>query len=186
MPFTFTRPESLPDVVVVVPKVFGDERGWFAETYKESDFAGAGITGPLRQSNQSRSRRGVIRGLHYQIPPMAQGKLVRCVTGEILDVALDIRKGSPTYGRWYATALSAEDHRMLWIPEGFAHGLVARSEIADVVYQTTAESSAPPERGIRWDDPAIGVDWGLRDPIVSARDAALPLLADADSAFSWR
>ncbi len=186
MPFTFTPTELFADVLVIEPKVFDDERGWFTETYRRSDFTRAGISGDLRQTNHSRSRRGVLRGLHYQKAPMAQGKLVRCPRGEIQDVVVDIRKGSPTYARWYSLMLSEQNRRMLWVPEGFAHGLLAVTDVAEVLYQTTAEYSADHERGIRWNDPAIAIAWRDAEPIVSVKDRALPLLADADNTFTWR
>lgn len=186
MPFTFTPAEPFPDVVVIEPKVWVDARGWFVETYRRSEFERAGIVNGLVQTNHSRSlRRGVLRGLHYQKRPMAQAKLVRCPVGEVLDVVVDIRRRSPTYAKWYSLVLSAENRRMLWIPAGFAHGVLALTDVADVLYQTTAEYSPAHERGIRWNDPAIGIRWGLTDPLVSERDAALPMLAEADNDFTW-
>ena len=186
MPFKFT-PTPIPDVVLVEPKAFGDERGWFMETFKESEFAKAGILGPFRQDNHSRSTgKFTLRGLHYQKNPTAQGKLVRCPLGEILDVAVDIRKGSPTFGRHVTANLSAENRRMLWVPAGFAHGVLTLTDIADVQYKVTSEYSAPEDRGIRWNDPAIGVAWPTAAPILSKKDAEAPFLKDADNNFEWR
>src|SRR5436853_1283693 len=187
MPFTFRRHASLPDVVVVEPRVFPDDRGWFQETYKRTDYERFGIPGDFRQDNHSRSTtRGVIRGLHYQINPRAQGKLVRCVVGAIFDVAVDIRRGSPTYGKWIAGELSAANHRQLWIPEGFAHAICTVSEIAEVLYKTTAEYSQEHERSIRWDDPRLAIRWPVEKPELSPRDAQAPLLAAAENNFVWR
>jgi len=187
MPFKFTPLPALADVVLVEPKAFGDDRGWFMETYKRSEFEANGIPVDFRQDNHSRSTgRGVIRGLHYQKHPAAQGKLVRCVVGAIYDVAVDIRKGSPTYGRWVAAELSAGDRKMLWVPPGFAHGICTLTDLSEVVYKATAEYSAAHDRGIRWNDPAVGVTWPVTPPILSPKDAQAPLLADADNDFQWR
>ncbi len=187
MPFQFRPQQPIPDVILIEPKAFGDDRGWFMETYKRSEFEANGIRVEFRQDNHSRSTaKGVIRGLHYQKDPAAQGKLVRCVDGAIYDVAVDIREGSPTYGRWVAAELSAEDRRMLWVPPGFAHGFCTLTDASEVVYKATAEYSAPHDRGIRWNDPAIGVTWPVKSPMLSPKDAQAPLLADADNNFQWR
>src|SRR4026208_2000042 len=147
MPFAFRRHDVIPDIVVVEPRVFSDGRGWFQETYKHSQFEQFGITAQFRQDNHSRSTaRGVIRGLHYQLNPAAQGKLVRCSVGPILDVGVDIRKGSPTFGKRAAVELSAANFRMLWVPEGFAHAFCTITEVAEVLYKTTAEYSPAHER----------------------------------------
>jgi dTDP-4-dehydrorhamnose 3,5-epimerase len=169
--------------VLVEPKVIGDDRGFFMEAYKHSEFATFGLVKPFVQDNHSRSTQGVLRGLHYQNPPMAQGKLVRVVVGEVFDVAVDIRKGSPTYGQWVAQNLSAENKRMLYIPEGFAHGFCALSDMAEVVYKVTKEYSPQHEAGVVWNDPDIGVHWPIKQPMVSAKDAQFPLLKDAVNHF---
>ena len=186
MPATFRPFPEMPDVVLVEPRAFADERGWFMETYKRSEFEAHGIPHAFAQDNHSRSaKRGVLRGLHYQKDPMAQGKLVRCVAGEIFDVAVDIRRGSPTYGRWVAATLSAENRHALWVPPGFAHGFVTLTELADVTYKTTSEYSAPHDRAIRWDDPALGIRWPVDAPLLSKKDAEAPLLAEADNGFTY-
>ena len=187
MPFQFKPQLPIPDVILIEPKAFGDDRGWFMETYKRSEFEVNGIRVEFRQDNHSHSTaKGVIRGLHYQKDPAAQGKLVRCVDGAIYDVAVDIREGSPTYGRWVAVELSAEDRRMLWVPPGFAHGFCTLTDVSEVVYKATAEYSAPHDRGVRWNDPAISVTWPIKSPMLSPKDAQAPLLADADNNFQWR
>ena len=186
MPFDFRPHPDLPDLIVVAPRVFGDERGWFQESYKRSDFERHGIAGEFRQDNHSRSTtRGVIRGLHYQLHPSAQGKLVRCTVGSIFDVAVDIRRGSPTWLKWVGVELSAERPGMLWIPEGFAHGFCTTSDVAEVLYKTTAEYNSQLERSIRWDDPALGIRWPVAKPSLSPRDLAAPLLSAAENNFVW-
>lgn len=185
MPFTFT-PYELPGLLLVEPKAFHDARGWFLEAYKRSEFVKGGIPDVFVQDNYAHSvGLGTLRGLHYQKDPAAQGKLIRVVRGEILDVVVDIRKGSPTYGRHAAVRLSAENMRMLWVPVGFAHGYCALSEVSEVVYKVTHEYSPQHDRGIRWNDPALGIDWPTKEPIVSPKDANAPLLADADNSFVW-
>lgn len=175
MPFRFERLE-IPEVILIEPKVFSDERGFFMETYKYSNFAAFGIKERFVQDNHSRSVKGVLRGLHYQRPPKAQGKLVRVLVGEIFDVAVDIRKGSPTYGKWVGVMLSAENRWMLYIPPGFAHGFCVLSEEAEVTYKVTEEYSPEHDAGIIWNDPEIGIDWPVEQPILSAKDAGLPPL----------
>lgn len=175
MRFTPTR---LPDVILVEPAVFGDDRGFFMEVYHQEKFRGGGITESFVQDNHSRSVRGVLRGLHYQLPN-PQGKLVRAVEGSVFDVAVDIRRGSPTFGKWVGVELSEENKRQLWIPAGFAHGFCVTSETAEVVYKCTTLYDGPSDRAIRWNDPAIGIEWPVDDPILSAKDAAAPLLSDA-------
>ena len=179
------EPIEIPDVVLVTSKVLGDERGYFMETFKESVFREAGIVARFVQDNQSKSGRGVLRGLHYQVPPAAQAKLVRVLSGEIFDVAVDIRKGSPNYGRWAGRRLSEENRKMLFIPEGFAHGFVVLSDTAEVAYKTSAEYSPEHDRGIAWDDPDIGVEWPLAAPVLSAKDRSLPRLRDAGADFAY-
>jgi dTDP-4-dehydrorhamnose 3,5-epimerase len=180
MPFTFESLE-IPEIVLIKPRIFGDGRGFFLETYKRSDFAEHGIVGTFVQTNHSRSARGVLRGLHYQKQPMAQGKLIGVAQGAIFDVAVDIRAGSPTYGQWAARTLSGENHHLLYIPPGFAHGFCVLSDYADVIYQVTVEYSAEHDRGISWNDPSIGIEWPIQEPALSAKDAQQPRLRDADS-----
>jgi dTDP-4-dehydrorhamnose 3,5-epimerase len=184
--FNFRRSKILSDVLIIEPRVFRDERGWFAETYRKSEFEAFGITLPFLQDNHSRSTsKGVLRGLHFQKEPTAQGKLVRCVVGEVFDVAVDIRKGSPTYGRWDSEILSAENQSMVWVPPGYAHGFLTTTDIAEVQYKVTSEYSKTHDRGVRWNDPAIGIKWPTTKPIVSRKDAEAPLLKDADNNFVW-
>lgn len=184
LPFTFTR-LAIPEVVLVEARAFGDPRGYFVETYKRSEFVANGIPEAFVQDNCSHSTEGVLRGLHYQKDPAAQGKLVTAIRGRILDVAVDLRRGSPTFGTWVGEELSADNHRLLYVPAGFAHGFCVLSAEADVVYKVTAEYSPAHDRGIRWDDPAVGVVWPVAAPTVSAKDAALPLLAEADNTFRY-
>lgn len=179
MPFTVTK-TALPDVLLVTPKVFGDERGFFMETYKASDFLNAGLPGIFTQDNHSRSVKGVLRGLHYQLPPYAQAKLVRCLRGKIFDVAVDIRRSSPNFGKWYGHILSEDDPTMLFIPEGFAHGFYTLSESADVFYKVTAEYSPEHDRGILWNDPQIGIAWPEGEKIISIKDKKNQPLKDAE------
>jgi dTDP-4-dehydrorhamnose 3,5-epimerase len=184
MPFTLERLE-LSGLVLIKPTVFEDERGLFMETYKLPDFAAAGIGESFVQENHSRSGRGVLRGLHYQNPPFAQGKLVRAVRGEVFDVAVDIRKGSPTWARWVGAVLSEENKHMLYIPGGFAHGFCVLSEVAEVIYKTTAVYSAESEAGIIWNDRDLNISWPVREPILSEKDRSLPALKNADIRFRW-
>ncbi|AXM97570.1 dTDP-4-dehydrorhamnose 3,5-epimerase [Pseudomonas plecoglossicida] len=172
---------EIPDLLIIEPKVFGDSRGFFLESFNARDFARAtGVEARFVQDNHSRSQRGVLRGLHYQIDN-PQGKLVRVTQGEVLDVAVDIRRSSPTFGRWVAARLNADDHRQFWIPPGFAHGFLVLSESADFLYKTTDYYNPAAERCIRWDDPQLAIDWGLElPPLLSAKDQAGALLADAD------
>lgn len=182
MTFAF-RPQQIEGVVLIVPEVHPDGRGHFFEVYKESAYAELGVK--FVQENQSFSHHGVLRGLHYQRNPKAQGKLVRVVYGEILDVAVDIRKGSPTLAQHVALVLSDRNHHMLYIPPGLAHGFCVQSPSATVVYLTTAEYAAELDAGILWSDPALGIDWPSRTPIVSRKDSSLPLLEDADNNFVY-
>jgi dTDP-4-dehydrorhamnose 3,5-epimerase len=172
---------AIPDLLIIEPKVFGDSRGFFLESFNAREFARAtGVEARFVQDNHSRSQRGVLRGLHYQIDN-PQGKLVRVTQGEVLDVAVDIRRSSPTFGRWVATRLNADDHRQFWIPPGFAHGFLVLSESADFLYKTTDYYNPAAERCIRWDDPDLAIDWGLETPpLLSAKDQAGAWLADAD------
>ncbi len=172
----------LRDVKLVRPKRHGDERGWFAEVFNAKAFQAAGLPGQFVQDNQSFSRRGVLRGLHYQLGE-PQGKLVRVLSGHIWDVAVDIRPGSPDFGQWAGFDLRGDDVEFLWIPEGFAHGFVVISETANVLYKTTRFYYPPGERCVRWDDPALGIAWpleGIGEPQVSGKDAIGALLKDAE------
>jgi dTDP-4-dehydrorhamnose 3,5-epimerase len=178
MPFTFQTTE-LAGVIVIAPTVFADDRGFLMETYKQSEFRAAGLELPLVQENHSRSARGTLRGLHYQREPKAQAKLVRVVSGEIFDVAVDIRKDSATFGRWIGIALSAANRKSIYIPVGFAHGFCVISEAAEVIYKTSEEYAPEHEHGIRWDDPALAIDWPISSPTLSDRDRRWPLLAQA-------
>ena len=175
---------SIPDVLLLEPKVFGDERGFFFESYNRHSFREAtGIDVDFVQDNHSRSVKGVLRGLHYQLPPKAQGKLVRVVFGEVFDVAVDIRRDSPTFGKWVGEVLSAENKRQMWIPSGFAHGFVTLSESAEFLYKTTDYYSPQHERCIRWDDAAIGVAWPLTGaPTLSGKDVVGAMLSNAELA----
>jgi dTDP-4-dehydrorhamnose 3,5-epimerase len=187
MPFRFKRSQTLPEVILIEPQTFSDERGWFAETYKKSDFESQGITHEFVQDNHSRSTaRGTLRGLHFQNEPAAQGKLVRCIAGQIFDVAVDIRNGSSTYAKWVSSILSADNHEMIWVPPGFAHGVLTMTDIAEIAYKTTSEYSTSHDRCVRWNDPAIGIEWPISTPILSKKDAAAPLLKDVDNNFVWK
>jgi dTDP-4-dehydrorhamnose 3,5-epimerase len=168
---------SLPGALVIEPQVFGDARGFFYEAYNEAKYREAGIERRFVQSNVSRSARGVLRGLHYQWPN-PQGKLVSVLEGEVYDVAVDIRRGSPTFGQWTGVMLTAANHRHFWIPEGFAHGFCVVSDFATFSYQCTALYDAKADAGIRWNDAAIGIDWPLSAPLLSDKDAKAPLLAE--------
>jgi dTDP-4-dehydrorhamnose 3,5-epimerase len=175
MPFIFT-PTALPGVVVIEPKVFADDRGFFMETYKKSDFVPAGIDVDFVQENHSKSVAGTLRGLHLQRPPKAQGKLIRVVAGEIFDVAADIRRDSPTFGRWVSVTLSAGNRRSVFVPAGYAHGFCVVSPQAEVVYKTTDEYAPELEWGVRWDDPELGIPWPVSEPLLSPRDSKWPAL----------
>jgi len=182
VPFRFERLD-ISDLILIETTVFEDERGSFSETYKHSDFAAFGIAVIFTQDAFSRSRKGVLRGLHYQKEPKAQGKLVRVVKGEVLDVAVDIRRSSPTYGRWVAIHLSSENRRGLYIPPGFAHGFCVLTEVAEVLYKMTQEHDAEHERGVLWSDPDLAISWPIPHPTLSSRDARLPRLRDAEANF---
>lgn len=184
MPFRFRQTE-IPDVVLIEPVVFEDSRGFFMETYKRSAFAAYGLPEFFVQDNYSCSRKAVLRGLHYQNPPKAQAKLVMILRGEIFEVAVDIRRGSPTYRKWVTVVLSAKDRSMLYIPVGFAHGFCVLSDEADILYKVTEEYAPEYERGICWDDPALGVPWPIRAPLLSPKDADLPSFDEADHNFVY-
>lgn len=183
------EPTELPGVLLLTPEVFGDARGYFLESWNRRRFAAA-LELPEEalpifvQDNQSRSGRGVLRGLHYQVEPEPQAKLVRCVAGEIFDVAVDLRRDSATFGRWTGTRLSGSNHRQLWVPAGFAHGFLTLSETADVLYKTAGFWNRSCERSLRWNDPAIAIAWptselGGIEPLLTGKDAEAPLLAEA-------
>jgi len=175
-------PLAIPDVFLLEPHVFGDQRGSFFESYNHAQFEEAiGQEVDFVQDNHSRSRRNVLRGLHYQITH-AQGKLVRAVAGEVFDVAVDLRRSSPTFGRWVGETLSAENKKQLWVPAGFAHGFLVLSDDAEFVYKATDYYHPEAERGIRWNDPAIGIAWPRSSqPLLSPKDQSAPLLADAET-----
>ncbi|MEA3307641.1 MAG: dTDP-4-dehydrorhamnose 3,5-epimerase [Elusimicrobiota bacterium] len=175
MPFKFKKFE-IPELVLITPKVFPDERGFFLETYKKTEFAKAGIKENFVQENHSRSKKNVLRGLHFQKSPKAQGKLVQCLRGKIFDVAVDIRKKSPTFLKWVSVELSQNNGQMLYIPQGFAHGFLVLSNSADVVYKCTAEYSPEHESGIIWNDPKINIVWPSSRPSLSHKDKKLPSL----------
>ena len=168
---------ELPEVIIVEPQLFGDQRGFFLECFQSQRYAEAGIARPFVQDNMSRSGYGVLRGLHLQ-NPKTQGKLVSALRGRVLDVAVDVRVGSPNFGRHVAVELSEENRRQLWVPRGFAHGFAVLSESADFFYKCDEFYSPKDEISVRWDDPAIGIDWGVTNPSLSAKDAAAPSLVD--------
>jgi dTDP-4-dehydrorhamnose 3,5-epimerase len=175
-------PTAIPDVLLVKPVVHGDQRGFFVETWHEVRYVASGIPGPFVQDNHSRSVRHTLRGLHYQVQ-QPQGKLVRAAVGAIFDVAVDLRRSSPTFGRWVGAVLSDENHHQLWVPPGFAHGFYVVSEQADLVYKCTALYASERDRALRWDDPDLGIEWPLAvagPPILSSKDAAAPGLAEAE------
>lgn len=182
MPFRFT-PAAIPDILVIEPRVFPDQRGFFMETYKRSEFAAHGISEAFVQCNQSRSACGTLRGLHYQKNPRSQGKLVRALAGEIYDVVVDARQGSPSYGKWVAEVLTAENKKMLYVPPGFAHGFCVTSAEADISYMTTEEYAPALEAGIIWNDPELAIEWPVARPELSPRDQAWPPLKHADNNF---
>ena len=177
-------PTSLPEVLIIEPRVFGDARGFFTESWNEQVFDQAvGHAVRFVQDNHSRSVRGVLRGMHFQLPPHTQGKLVRVVNGAVFDVAVDMRRSSPNFGRWDGIELSAENHRQLWVPPGFAHGFLVLSETADFLYKTTDYYAPQAEGCLRWDDPTVGINWPVTGvaPMLADKDAKAPLLADAHS-----
>jgi dTDP-4-dehydrorhamnose 3,5-epimerase len=184
MPFRFTATE-LPGLLLIEPVVFADERGFFMETYKHSEFAAQGIDEHFVQANQSHSSRGALRGLHFQNPPVAQAKLVRALAGEIYDVVVDIRRGSPTFGKWQGVHLSDENKHLLYVPAGFAHGFCVTSEMADISYMTSAEYAPASERGIIWDDPDLKIAWPIDRPQLSQRDRGWPRLRDMSGEFRY-
>ena len=184
MPFTFKPYGGLDGLLLIEGASFPDERGFFFESFRADEWAKAGLP-PLLQDNLSRSKKGVVRGMHYQVPPKAIGKLVRCARGRILDAVVDLRRKSPTYGKSAAIELDDAGNRMFWVPPGFAHGFCALSDIADVSYKVTDYWTKGVDRGLRWNDPALGIKWpvSVNEAVVTAKDAALPLLADAENPF---
>ncbi len=184
MPFETT---PIPGLLIFEPRVFEDQRGYFFESYNQSLFKEQGIEPEFVQDNQSRSSRGVLRGLHYQLNPFAQDKLVRVLSGEVFDVAVDLRRGSPTFGKWHGDFLSAENRRQMFVPAGFAHGFIVLSETAEFFYKCTAFYHKESERGIRFDEPAFGIDWRLpaSQLLISDRDTNLPGLEEAEYNFTY-
>lgn len=182
MAFSF-EPLAIRDVVVVRPDRYLDDRGFFKELYREDAFRAGGISAVFVQDNVTRSVQGVLRGLHYQLPPAPQGKLIGVIRGAIFDVAVDLRSGGPTYGKWVGRTLDVDRGEMLWIPPGFAHGYCVLSETADVLYKVTDTYHPELNRGIRWDDPTIGIQWPVEDPILSQADQAQPSLERAENTF---
>ena len=188
MPFKFTKVEEIKGLVIIEPVVFGDKRGFFMETYSYRDFESAGIKEKFVQDNHSRSTKGVLRGLHFQFEPFAQSKLVRCVRGEIFDVAVDLRKGSKTFGKWFSIILSEDNKKMLYIPKGFAHGFVTLSDVAEVIYKVDEFYAPQYEGGIIWNDPELKIKWPVENPILSEKDAKLPKLKEIIEKinFQWQ
>ncbi|WP_447979736.1 dTDP-4-dehydrorhamnose 3,5-epimerase [Candidatus Nitrospira bockiana] len=183
MKFSSTR-LAIPDLVLIEHEMFKDARGFFVESYKERDFSAFGIP-HFVQDNHSRSMKGILRGLHYQKEPASIGKLVRCLRGHIFDVAIDMRKGSPHFGKWVGVDLTEENNKMLYVPPGFAHGFCVLSDIADVFYKMTGYYSQEHDRGIVWNDPDLGIHWPIQSPSVSSKDANAPRLRDADNNFLY-
>jgi dTDP-4-dehydrorhamnose 3,5-epimerase len=184
VPFEVSKLD-IPEVRLIHARAFPDQRGAFTELYKRSSFYDLGIEAEFLQDNLSRSVRGVIRGMHYQLHPKAQAKLVTVIQGEIYDVALDVRAGSPTFGRWVAIKLSAKENSLIYVPVGFAHGFQVLSEHAEVVYKVSQEYSPELERGIAWNDPSLNIPWPLQEAILSPKDMKLPRLIDAESNFTY-
>ena len=174
---------KIKDLLIIKPDVFADERGYFFENYNKERFAQAGLDITFVQDNESQSMRGVLRGLHFQRPPFAQGKLVRVVRGAVMDVAVDIRKGSPTYGQWESVVLTGDNKLMYWIPEGFAHGFVCLEDYSVFTYKCTHVFNKASEGSIRWNDPDIGIDWGIETPILSEKDKISPMFKDFVTPF---
>ena len=173
-------PTALDGVVVVEPKVFPDKRGFFLESFNARHFAAAGLPAEFVQDNHSRSTRGVLRGLHYQYPAW-QGKLVRSLLGEIFDVAVDIRRASPTFGQWFGTVLSADNKKQLYVPPGYAHGFCVLSDVAEMAYKCTALYEPADDAAVRWNDPQIGIDWPISSPVLSAKDNEAPMLKEIEN-----
>ena len=172
-------PTDIPDVIIIKPDVFGDERGYFFESFHIRKFGEVGINEAFVQDNESCSQKGVLRGLHYQLEPFAQGKLIRVIKGAVLDIAVDIRKTSPTFGKWVAMELTSENKWMCWIPKGFAHGFVTLEDDTIFTYKCTGLYNKASEGSIRWNDPQLNINWGVESPILSDKDRMAPLLKDA-------
>ncbi|HNW54563.1 MAG TPA: dTDP-4-dehydrorhamnose 3,5-epimerase [Bacteroidales bacterium] len=172
-------PTAIPDIKIFKPDVFGDDRGYFFESFHIDKFAAYGITDPFVQDNESKSQKNVLRGLHYQLEPSAQGKLVRVIHGAVLDVAVDIRQNSPTFGKWVTMKLTAENKWICWIPKGFAHGFVTLEDDTIFTYKCTGLYNKASEASIRWNDPELGIEWGVTQPLLSDKDKVAPLLKDA-------
>jgi dTDP-4-dehydrorhamnose 3,5-epimerase len=184
MPFEF-EPLGIDGVTLIKPRVFEDRRGFFMETHRQSEFEASGMDAVFIQENHSLSSAGTLRGLHYQNSPMAQGKLIRVIRGEIFDVVVDLRKGATTYGRWISVRLSEKNKHILYVAPWFAHGFCVLGETAEVLYKTTAEYSPSHEAGIAWNDPALAIDWPLENPVLSDRDRKWPPLSEADNRFTY-
>jgi dTDP-4-dehydrorhamnose 3,5-epimerase len=186
--FTVTK-SPLPGLLAIEPKVFSDDRGFFMEFYNRDSFAELGIKGPFIQDNHSRSSRGTVRGLHYQINPSPMGKLVKCIKGKIFDVGVDVRQGSPTFGKWYGETLTGDNHKMLYLPPGFAHGFLSLEDDTDVIYACTGVYTPKDERAILWNDPEIGIKWPLElvggKALVSGKDEKNPRLKEAETNYSF-
>ena len=183
---TFKASQLFPEVIMIDPKLHGDHRGFLMETYKESEFKENSIPGQFVQDNHSRSAFGVLRGLHYQKNPKAQGKLMRVIAGELFQVSVDIRHGSPTYGKWLGTVLSAENRRMLYLPPGFANGFLSLTDGTEMVYKLTAEFAPEAEVGICWDDPLIGIEWPMEPSFLSDRDRNHTSLERVENNFVYQ
>ena len=176
-------PTAIPEVVIIKPDVFRDERGYFMETFHREKFQAMGIETQFTQDNESLSQKGVLRGLHFQLEPYSQGKLVRVIRGAVLDIAVDIRRSSSTFGKWVSIPLNSENKWCCWIPTGFAHGFVTLEDDTVFSYKCTNIYNKISEGSIRWNDPLIGIEWGVENPSVSAKDAAAPFLPDAGILF---
>lgn len=172
-------PTALPEVVIIKPDVFGDDRGYFFESFHETKFAEYGIYGPFVQDNESQSQKDVLRGLHFQLEPFAQGKLVRVIRGAVLDIAIDIRRNSPTFGKWVSMKLTSENKWICFIPKGFAHGFVTLEDNTVFTYKCSGFYNKASEGSVRWNDPELNIDWGITNPLLSEKDKMAPLLKDA-------
>ena len=178
------EPQEIKEVILITPDVYGDERGFFLESYNRKIFWENGIKAEFVQDNHSKSEKNVLRGLHYQLKPQAQAKLVRVTAGEVFDVVVDIRKSSPTFGKWLGVNLSAKNKQMLYVPAGFAHGFLVLSQEAEFMYKCSNIYSPLYERGILWNDQKLGIDWPLQNPLLSEKDKKLPVLTSAENNFT--